>query len=515
MSFADPGRLAVLLSLAAVFACSPRAQPSVRDTLIFGTSADIMTLDPHETIDNYSDQIILMAFNGLLRFDDRLKITPDLAASWSVGPDQRTWTFILRQGVRFHDGTPFTADAVVRNFARVMNPGEHHKRLALFDAFERVEAVDDFTVRIVTKRPFASFEQTIAHVSASIVNPTTVRQYGLDFGKSAETTSGTGPFRIARWEKGKEVVLERNDDYWDEKPSVTRVVYRQIPEAASRVLALETGEVDVIHVIPPTDMARLERNPDVSIQKVPSVGAQEFLFHARRPFFLDPRVRRAVSMGIDRRALIDHLLPGLAIRTTGPLTVAMRGRANLGEIRYAPAEARRLLAEAGYANRLHFKINTTPRFTLAVELAEAIASQLKLIGVTTEIVVEDSGTFFAYAGVKPEDNPKDFSIMRTGASSGDADWGLRNFFTTQPTNHNNYAYYSNREFDDLVLKAMWEMDATRRNAMYRRAQEILYLEDPAAVWLFDLYEIIGVRRNVTGVSLSPFGVATFERARLQ
>jgi peptide/nickel transport system substrate-binding protein len=486
------------------------------DTLVFSASADVTTLDPHNTTDTQSDQAILMVFNTLIAFDEQMKIVPELAESWSVAPDQVTWTFKLRRGVVFHDGTAFDAAAVKKSFDRVLSPEQNHRRRSLFSAFDRVEVVDDQTVRFVTKHPFGAFEPTMAHVSAAIVSPAVAERYGKEFGYSAEATAGTGPYKVVRWRKDLEVVLERSETYWGDRPPLARIVYRPVPDGASRVIALEAGDADVITQIPATALGRLEANDDVRVLRGVSIGAQQFRFHCQRGPFRDARVRQAVSYAIDRRAILSRLMSGLAMPSTGPLTPSIRGRADLGEIPYDPQRARRLLAEAGYPRGFKTRITTTPRYNMGVELAEAVAANLAEVGIDAAIEVLEWGTIRSlWSGLTPEACPLEIFIMGAGASSADADWGLRPIFSTQPTNENNYGFYSNREFDELVLAAMREMDPARRNALYRRAQQIVYLDDPGAVWLFDNYTIVATRRGVAGVSTSPLGVVTFERARIE
>ena len=505
--------LAVIVLVAA--ACgggqSPDAGP--RDELIFSTTADATTLDPHNTTDSQSDQVVWMVYNSLIRFDEQMNLVGDLATAWSVSDDGRTWTFSLREGVRFHDGSRFSAESVKLSFERVIDPAQNHKRLPLFSMLESIDVIDEHTVAITTTYPFGAFEPTMAHVSAVIVNPVVAAAAGANFGKTAAATSGTGPYRVATWRKDLELVLERNDDYFGEKGRTRRIVYRPIPEASARIVALETGDVDVITHIPPADLARLEASSTIDVVKKPSNGAQQFRFnHTKKPLD-DPRVCQAISYAIDRKIIVDNLVPGLALPSTSALTRIMRGYANLGEIPHDPVRARQLLAEAGYPDGFDITISTTPRYNQGVELAEVVAAQLADVGIRATIdVVEWSTMVQLWGGLKPEDNPQEIFIMGAGASTGDADWGLRPIFMTAPTNENNYGYYSNAEFDEVIQAAMRETDQARRLELYRRAQEIVYLEDPGAVWLFDHYYIVAKRRTVSDVTVSPLGVVTFERA---
>jgi peptide/nickel transport system substrate-binding protein len=505
--------------VAALTASCGGGAPAARDdagsrgTLIFSAPADATTLDPHNTTDTESDQVIHMVYDTLLAFDDEMKIVGRLAERWQVAADGVTWTFALKSGVRFHDGSPLTADSVRRNFARVLDPVQKHKRLPLFEMIDRVEVVDHTTVRIVTKYPFGAFEPTMAHISAAIVNPAVADRFGADFGTRADATSGTGPYRVARWRKDLEIELERVDDHWRGRAATRRLIYRPVPEAAARVLALEAGDVDVISRVPPTELKRLEASDRVTVLRTVSIGAQQFRFNLTKKPLDDRRVRQAISYAIDRRAIIDTLAAGFATPSTSALSSIMRGYVNLGEIPHDPDKARALLKEAGYPNGFRTRIATTPRYPMGVELAEAIAAQLEHVGILAEIDVYDWGTMVGFwQGLRPEQNPQQIFIMGAGASTADADWGLRPIFQTAPTNENNYGYYSNAEFDRTIQAAMRETDATKRQALYRRAQEIVYLEDPGAIWVYDNYYIVATRKGVEGVRTSPLGVVTFERA---
>lgn len=512
------GTSALILIATIATACAAGHSPASsdggrRDRLIFAAAADPTTLDPHNTTDTESDQVIHMILETLIGFDEDMKIVPRLAERWSVADDGVTWTFHLRHGIRFHDGAAFNADAVRANFERVLDPAAAHKRLPLFSMIDRIEVADAHTVRFVTKYPFGAFEPTLAHVSAAIVSPVVAAREGKRFGTAVDAVSGTGPYRLVSWKKDEEIVLERFDGYWG-RPGVTRqIVYRPIPEPSARVLALETADVDVISRVSAPDIPRLERAPGIQVHRVAGVGAQQFRFNLTKPLFRDPRVRQAISYGIDRRAIVENLVSSFARPSTSALTPIMRGYANLGEIPYDPAKARQLLRDAGYPHGFRTRIATTPRYPMGVELAEAVAADLKKVGIDAAIDVFDWGTMVQFwAGLPPEKNPQEIFIMGAGASTADADWGLRPIFRTAPTNENNYGYYSNAEFDRVIEAAMRETDAAERQRLYRRAQEIVYLEDPGAVWLFDTLYVVAARRAVSGIRPSPLGIVTFERA---
>jgi ABC-type transport system substrate-binding protein len=271
--------------------------------------------------------------------------------------------------------------------------------------------------------------------------------------------------------------------------------------------------VDVITRVPSPDIARLEGLEGIRVTKTPSVGMQQFRFNVTKKPYDDVRVRQAISYAIDRRAIVENLVSSFARSSTSALTPIMRGYANLGEIPHDPARARALLQAAGLPNGFKTRIATTPRYPMGVELAEAVAADLKKVGIEAAIDVIEWGTMVQFwAGLPPEKNPQEIFIMGAGASTADADWGLRPIFRSAPTNENNYGYYANAEFDRVIEAAMRETDAATRQALYTRAQEIVYLEDPGAVWLFDTLYVVASRANVEGITPSPLGAVTFAEA---
>lgn len=482
------------------------------DTLILATPADAITLDPHNANDVQSDQVIAMVHAGLVKFDVRLNIVGNLAEEWSLSPDGKVWSFRLRSGLHFDDGTPIDAAAVKASFTHLLDPALKNVGASLFAMIDRIEVADQRTVRFVTAYPFRAFERTMAHVSGSILDVRALERYGKSFGRSAQTTSGVGPYRVARWIRDHEIVLERNANYWGPKPPTGTIVYRMVPEPAARALALEVDDVDVITNVLPSDLKRLASMPTLQVIRTPSIVGRVFMFNCRRWPYTDRRVRQAIIYAIDRRPIAD-MFSGFAAVSRGPLTPPVDGYVDLGEIPFDPQRARALLAEAGLAGGFKTGVWTTRRYTFGVEMAEAVAAQLRRVGIQASIEVVEPGTYISrYRGVPPEDNPMEIFILGIAARTAEADWSLRPHFLTQPTNENNYGYYSNAEFDDVIVRAMRENDTGMRKTLYRRAQEIVYLEDPAAAWLNDQDYAVAARRAVMDLTVSPLGIVTLEKA---
>jgi peptide/nickel transport system substrate-binding protein len=505
--------LAVSLPLFAGGEAEPEAK---QDSITFASSADVITLDPQNMTDNTSEQVTRMVYNNLITFDSDLNPVPDLAESWDVSADEKTWIFNLRRGVTYHDGTPFNAASVKGSFDRILDPANNLKRRTLYNMIVSVEVVDEYTVRITTNAPFGAFPATLAHGAGGVINPATFNEVGNELGKSAEAAVGTGPYKVVSWKKDQELVLEINEDYWGPAPKTRRIVYRPIPEASSRVIALETGEVDAISHIPANELDRLETTGGIVVHKTVSNGQRQFRFHCQKAPYTDPRVRQAIAYAIDRESITTNIMRGTAVPSTGALAPVTWGYVNLGTFPYDPAKARQLLAEAGYPDGFSTTISTTSRYAQGVQVAEAIGEQLRQVGIDAKIeVVEWSSMVQFWSGLKPEDNSQEIFIMGAGPSTGDADWGLRPIFRSQPTNENNYGYYKNAEFDSLIVQGMETTDQEKRKELYKRAQEIVYLEDPGAVWIYDNYFIIGTRSKLKDITLSPLGLVTFEKAYIE
>lgn len=492
------------------------SESKMKDKLIFAPNTDAVILDPQHMNDNTSEQVIKMIHNGLLKFNEKSEIVNDLAEGYEVSEDGLEWTFTLKQGVKFHDGTDFNADVVKKSFDRVINKDNALNRYQLYEMIAEVQVVDEFTVKFINNKPFGAFPAILAHTSGGILSSKAIDDFGKEIGKTAETTVGTGPYKIVSWKKDQEIVLERFDGYFGEKGVTKTIVYRPIPEDASRVMALETGEVDVIQQVPANELKRLETVKGIEIIKKSSNGQRVFRFDLTTEPYDDPKVRQAVSYAVDRQAILDYVVPGLGELSTSGLAKATWGYADLGPIPYDPAKSKKLLAEAGFPNGFKTKITTTSRYIQGVQLAEVIAEQLKEVGIEAEIDVKEWSTIVQeWGGLTPEEFNQGIFIMGAGPSTLDADWGLRPNYTTAKTNEQNYGFYSNKEYDEVVMKAMSETDPEKRKALYKRAQEIFYLEDPAGMWLYDQYSIIVTRDTVKGVNVHPLSLTTFEKAYVE
>ena len=496
------------------------ADSEYKDTLVYALNTDVQSLDPQIQNDTTSESVVKMLYNTLLKFEDDGTVVGDLAESWSVSEDKLTWTFNLKQGVKFHNGKELTSADVKATFDRALNAEAGGLRTTeIIKMFTAVEAPDPYTVTITTDGPYGPMESLMCNMSLGIMDADYIEQYGLDLGTSVEGENGTGPFKVVSWERDQEIVVERFDDYFGTPAKLQTVVYTIIPEAASRVIALETGEVDVIDKPTDEDLARLEADTEnFTVLRKPTISQRLFRFGCNDPIISNTKVRQAIVYAIDRQAIIDALFTGSAYPSTAPLAPVTFGYSNLGEIEQDLELAKSLLAEAGYPDGFDTKIVTTERYQNGIELAEIISQQLAEIGINAKIEVwEWSALSASWNGITADEFDQPIFIMGAGPSMRDADGGLRGLYTTSETglNDRNYGFYSNAEVDALIEQGMQETDQQKRVEIYKEAMEILYREDPVAFWLFDMYGLAITSSKVEGVTLSPISTITFENATVK
>jgi peptide/nickel transport system substrate-binding protein len=415
-----------LLALALLLAASG---PAAAQTFVFGLPAEPVQLDPAVVTDSASLAVTYQIFEGLVRLRGATtEIEPALAERWEASADGTAWTFHLRPGVRFHDGEPLDAAAVVWNVERWSRAGhpQHADQVragqtfeyweSLFGGFDeasvvaRAEAVDARTVRLVLRRPHAPLLAGLAVAGLGLASPRAVARWGTQFGKHPV---GTGPFRFVEWRAGQEVVLEANPDYWGPRPHVRRVVVRAVRDAAARLAALRAGELSGIEGVNPDDLPAVRRDPGLALVFRPpsTTGYVAFNFHVRE--FQDRRVRRAFARAIDTRTLVGALYGDTGVVATQLVPPSMWGdHPGLAGEPFDPAGARDLLRQAGFPAGLRtvtwedgrreplvlsYMPVARPYFPAPKEIAEAIAADLARAGIVARLATVDWAVYLERA----------------------------------------------------------------------------------------------------------------------
>ncbi len=452
--------------------------------LIYARSQDALTLDPAFSQDDESNKVIANIFEGLVRFKPgTTTIEPCLAEDWRISPDGREWTFFLRKGVKFHDGTPFNSEAVRFSIERQLPP-QRTEGLSYasftFGMLESIKTPEQYTVIFVLKYPYAPFLNNLAMpASAPIVSPSAVAALGDKFG---DKPVGTGPYRFSSWVKGKSIILKENREYWGQAPECATLVFSVIKNNRLRSLALKLGFADIVDSLEPPDARYLEQK-GFPVLQTPGLDLNYLGFFTDKKPFDDPTVRRAVSMLIDRKH-VTGLFKGSGIEANGPLPPGVLGYdSGLFPVSYDPEGARELLAASGYADGLKFEIitysNPRPYNPAGGDmLAEFIQSELAGAGVETtiksypwdqykEALLNEEGNAFLYGWISDNGDPDNF--LYTLLSSSQIENGL------------NTARYRNNEVDLLLVKAQLETEPALRERLYRSAIEIITRDAP---WVF-------------------------------
>ena len=322
--------------------------PKVGGTLIYATGTDALTLDPQFVTDVPTSRAVMQIHETLVKYDLDMNIVPCLAEAWEVSSDQLTWTFRLRKGVKFQDGTPFNAEAVKYTFDRIVDPATASPRKSSAGMIKGVKILDEYTVAITTLKPFGPFLAQLTAYNLAILSPTQAKKLGK---KYAQNPAGTGPFKLESWAPGEKVVLARNEEYWGKKAYLDKVVFKVVPEDATRVMLLLSGEADVIASVPTVLLDKLQQSKDVKVVREKGFRTIYIGLNNKVKPFDDIRVRKAVSHAIHPEAIVQGVLKGVGTLGGSFESPAIPGAVQgLKPYPYDPARAKKLLAEAGYPN---------------------------------------------------------------------------------------------------------------------------------------------------------------------
>jgi peptide/nickel transport system substrate-binding protein len=497
------GLVLLAFALASVAIAAPP-----KDAIVVGLLAEPVTMDPPQITDLNSTRVIKRMFEGLTAQElGTYKIVPGLAQSWDISKDGLTYTFHLRPNVKFHDGTPLTAEAVKFCFDRQMNDqgpfyatGTYPYVKGFLGNVAGVEVVNPSTVQIRLKSPLTPFLQYLAHHSLYIYSPEALKKWGKDVVKHPV---GTGPFKLDTWEPGVRVVLTRNDQYWGGAPKIRQAIYVPIIEAQARLSAIKTGEIDMTMDVPPDSLQDLRKDPDVVVAEANSSAVWYVALNTRHPALKDKRVRQALNYAIQKDAIIRDILKGTAIVATTPLSPVYGPYHEDKTARYPydPEKAKALLKEAGYGNGFDvtfFVPESGSGMQSPVEMGTVIQANLAAVGVRAKIQTMEWGAYLK----KYLDSP-DMAEMSWNPSIGDPDHMMYMLLSSDrfPPAFN-AGYYQNPRVDELLRKGRTTIDDKERIPLYREAQRLV-MED--APWIFVDHgkQVIVYRKRVQGFKLHP------------
>lgn len=484
------------------------------NTLVFGRGADSTSLDPSRVTEGESFKVTKNLYETLVEFGESdTTVGPGLATEWEPSEDGLTYTFTLREGVKFHDGTDFNADAVVYNFERWANGDAEMFPYysSMFGGFkddeerviDSVTADGDYTVIFKLTRAQAPFLKNLAMNMFAIASPAAIEEFGDKLGSNPV---GTGPFKFVDWRQNETITIERFDDYWQEGlPKLAKVIFKSIPENSARLNELIAGDIDLADGIDPSDGAIIEGNPDLQLFVRPSMNVGYLGLTVTRPPFDKKEVRQAMNYAIDKKSIIDAFFEGRAVSAKNPMPPSISGyNDDIEEYPYDPEKAKELLAEAGLADGFDMDLWAMPvprpYMPDGGKVAEVIQKNLADIGVNAKIVQFEWATYLEKASHGEADA---FMLGWTG-DNGDADNFIYVLLDKDNIGSNNYTYYSNDELHDLLIEAQTEVDEEKRNAIYKQAQEIIH-EDAPWVPIAHSTPLLGGAADLTGFVPHPTG----------
>lgn len=454
--------------------------------LVIAQGIDAQALDPHNDVNIPTMVVNSNIYDALLSRDKNLKIDYRLATSYKTLGTQK-WRFYLRKGVTFHNGEPFNAECVKFSFEKIYAPGSRSPQKGWFDTIERVEVVDDYTVDLITKKPDPILPARLTMLF--IVPPEYYKKVGdVKFNLNPV---GTGLFKFVKWIRDNQLVLERNENYWDGPSDFKELIFRTMPETQARVAALRTGELDIATYIPPDLAEPLKGKGDFGFKSAISSR----IIHLKLSNLQDTplkkkKVRQAVNYAINREAIIKYILKGYGEVIPSFVPKIIWGHhPTLKPYPYDPQKARKLLAEAGYPNGLSIKMNgPSGRYMRDKEVTQAIAAQLTEAGIRVNLQILEWGTVIEQVTTH---TIAPIYLFGWSLPSLDPDqWLWPNLHSDEPMSQTSY-----KPLDELLLKARHEMDVKKREELYHKAQEMVN-EEALIVTLYEQKDLFGVSNRV-------------------
>ncbi|WP_342514490.1 ABC transporter substrate-binding protein [Sporosarcina sp. FSL K6-1522] len=487
---------------------------SANQTLVFGRGGDSTSLDPSRVTEGETFKVTVNLYETLLNFgEEDTTVQPGLAKEWDTSEDGLTYTFTLQEGVKFHDGTDFNAEAVVKNFDRWAN-GDADKfpyYSSMFGGFkddperviDTVTAEGDNTVVMTLTRPQAPFLKNIAMSMFAIASPTAFEKGDDEFERNPV---GTGPFKFVEWKPNETITIEKNTDYWQEGlPKLDKVIFKTIPDNSARLNELLNGGIDLADGINPADGKRIEGDDKLQLFERPSMNVGYLGLTVTRPPFDKKEVRQAMNYAIDKQTILDSFFEGRADSAKNPMPPSISGYNDaIEEYPYDPEKAKELLAAAGLADGFEMDLWAMPvprpYMPDGAKVAEVIQKNLADIGVKANIVSYEWATYLDKASKGEADA---FMLGWTG-DNGDADNFIYVLLDEDNIGSNNYTYYKNDDLHKLLIEAQTEVDEDKRNELYKQAQEIIHEEAPW-VPLAHSTPLIGGAKELTGYVPHPTG----------
>lgn len=520
-------------------------ETSTGGDLVASYATDVSSLDPAGQNDLPSDQRRNVIYEGLLYLNDELEPEPRLATDYEQ-TNETTWVFNLREGVQFHDGTEFNAEAVKANIERIVDPAVASSRANIFEMIEEINVVDDYTVEIITEYPFAALPNYLAHDAGGMVSKAVIDEDyqnaldeaeldmtldefyeqraagGAEYEETANEVGratgtiveqkpvGTGYMQFQSRSPGENVVVERFDDYWDEPAKLDTITFKVVAEDASRIAELESGQSHFIQGFDNAQWERIENHPEMETHPVYNLSNEYVGMNTQKGPLEDKRVRQAIGHMVDKDTIMEGIYYGVGRTMKGALQEEILGyNEDLEDLEYNPERAKELLEEAGYGDGFDLTImtNDTPE---RVDLAIYLQEELKEVGINLSIEQLEWGAYLEAVS----NGEHDLFILGWPNPVGDPDQGIWPLFhSSMQGTAGNRSFFDNAEVDELLEQGRRELDDAKREEIYQEIDKILVEEQPA-VFIRQSQSANAARTEVEGLYISHFNKPDFRNVTI-
>jgi len=502
--------LVVLLCLVTILAaCGSSAATTTSSkyggNIKVGLDADVTTLDPLQSTSLYDRQVMLNIYDTLVRLDAHNTIVPDLAISWTY-PSPTQLVFTLRTDVKFQDGTPFNADAVVFNINRILN-APTAPRYSEISSVQSVAAVDSSHVQFTLKKPFSPLLAALTDRAGMILSPTAVQKLGSGLA-NGPVNAGSGPFIFKEWVKGDHLTVVKNPHYWMKDaqgnvlPYLQSIRYAPITNESVMYSNLETGNINIAEDLGPTEVTSAKSNPNLVYKQAPGLSFFGFMLNTKVAPFNNVHVRRAIEWGVNRPEIVNTVLKGIGVVAQGPLSPVSWAYSNsIAPYSYNVNNARSELTQGGKAGGVSFTLLITSGSPLNAQEAQFIQSELQPAGITVNIkqetfttLLNDTSAFNFQAALigwsgRPDPDGNMYSWFHTGGGFNDMQ-------------------YSNPQVDSLLEAARASNDQAQRTSDYQQAEQLI-LQDASYVFINYGVNVQATATNIKNFTLLPTGMMEF------
>ena len=532
-------------------------EPMEPTTFIFGRGGDSVQLDPALVTDGESFRVTGQVLEPLYQYEPgSTTVIPALATGCTANADSTEWTCALREGVKFHDGTDFNADAVLFNFDRwKFTDNPNHFESQVFEYYEYmwfgfdddsvitdIEKIDDYTVKFVLAEPLAPFLANLAMDMFAISSPAAIEAAGEDYGTPSAGAVGTGPFKFVEWIEGDSITVEANTDYWGGAPTISEIIWRVIPDDSARFLALKSGDIHGFEQAVVEDLASAEADPDLYVQTKPALNTGYLAFNYKIEEFKDKNVRLAIYHAINRPGLIENFYGAYGESAETFLPPLIWGKnTDITAYAYDPDLAKQYLADAGFADglsevtiaedvvdaegtvlytagdkiplTLYYMPVTRFYYPSPEEIGTAMAADLANAGILANL--ELAGDWSTYLGLRRNGHLMGLYMLGWGGDNGDPDNFLNYFFgglssadeVMEPKAAE--GWYANQEAASLLYEAAINPDQAERTALYEQVEQLLY-DDVARIWIAHNNTPLIFSSTVSGYVTQPVGADYYE-----